>query len=162
MSDLAVGRAVTLRRATDADRDFLLALYGSTRQEELAQVVWPDGEREAFLALQFDLQDRQYRAHATDASFDVVEVDGRPAGRLTVDRRPDDVRVVDIALLPEHRGLGIGGRLLRGVLEEARASRRTVSLHVDLHSRAGSLYTRLGFVPVADDGVRRLMVWRAS
>ena len=58
--------------------------------------------------MQFDAQDTEYRRANPDGSFDVIEVDGRPAGRLYVDRRPGDLRIVDIALLPEFRGRGIG------------------------------------------------------
>ena len=95
---------VTLRPATDADREFLVDVYGSTRDEELSQIEWAPGHREAFVRMQFDAQDADYRKHNPDGAFDVIEVDGRPAGRLYVDRRPGDIRIVDIALLPEFRG----------------------------------------------------------
>jgi ribosomal protein S18 acetylase RimI-like enzyme len=153
---------VALRPATDADRDFLLALYASTRDEELSQVAWPEGQREAFVQMQFDLQDQQYRGNNPDGSFDVVEVDGQRAGRLYVDRRDDDIRIVDVALLPAFRGSGIGRRLISEVLDEARASGRTVSIHVEVHNRAARLYERLGFVAVSERGVYRLMEWSAE
>jgi ribosomal protein S18 acetylase RimI-like enzyme len=152
---------VALRPATQADREFLIGVYGSVRAEELVQVAWTDTQQDAFVRMQFDVQDRQYRAANPDASFDVVEVDGRPAGRLYVDRRVDDIRIVEIALLPELRGRGIGSRLIRGLLDEAADSGRRVSLHVEVHNRAADLYTRLGFVPVAERGVHRLMEWKA-
>jgi ribosomal protein S18 acetylase RimI-like enzyme len=152
---------VALRPATDADRAFLLALYASTRDDELSQVAWPEGQREAFVQMQFDLQDTQYRRNNPEGTFDVVEIDGTPAGRLYVDRRADDIRIVDIALLPEFRGDGIGSRLIGEVLAEARASGRTVSIHVEVHNPAARLYERLGFVAVSEQGVYRLMAWRA-
>ena len=150
---------VALRPATNADREFLVGVYSSTRADELAQVAWTDARREAFLRMQFDLQDRQYRATNPDASFDVVEIDGRAAGRLYVDRRVDDIRIVDIALLPEFRGAGIGTRLVAGVLDEAAASRRSVSIHVEVHNPAARLYARLGFVAFAEHGLYRRMEW---
>jgi ribosomal protein S18 acetylase RimI-like enzyme len=153
--------AVSLRPVTDADREFLLTLYGSIRDEELSQVAWVEGQREAFLRMQFDLQDTQYRVDNPEGSFDVIEIGGRRAGRLYVDRRVDEIRIVDIALLPEFRGVGVGGRLIGGILDEARGSRRKASIHVEIHNRAMSLYTRLGFAPVAEHGVYRLMEWRA-
>jgi ribosomal protein S18 acetylase RimI-like enzyme len=154
--------AVTLRPATDADRAHLLAVYASTREEELAQVAWAEGQREAFVQLQFDLQDTQYRRNNPEGTFDVVEVDGRPAGRLYVDRRADDIRIVDVALLPAFRGAGIGQRLVEGVLAEARATDRRVSIHVEVHNPAARLYERLGFVAVSERGVYRLMEWSAT
>lgn len=151
---------VVLRQVVDADHEFLVDLYGSTRAAELDQVPWEPGQREAFVRMQFGLQDRQYREHNPHGTFDVIEVDGRPVGRLYVDRRPADIRVVDLALLPEHRGRGIGTALLEGVLREAAESGRTASIHVEVTNRAAALYERLGFEVVADLGVYRLMEWR--
>jgi ribosomal protein S18 acetylase RimI-like enzyme len=152
---------VTLRPVTDEDREFLVGVYGSTRAEELALVDWPDGLWEAFVRMQFDAQDTSYRAQNPAGSFDVIEVDGLSVGRLYVDRRPDDIRIVDISLLPESRGSGIGTHLVTRLLEEAAAAGRSVSIHVEIHNRAAALYARLGFVHVAERGVHRRMEWRA-
>lgn len=151
--------AVSLRCATDDDRDFLVCVYGSTREAELDQVDWAPGQREAFVRMQFDAQDREYRRHNPHGAFDVIEVDGRPAGRLYVDRRPGDLRIVDIALLPEFRGQGAGRRLLTELQGQAAAEGRIVSIHVEAHNRAAELYERLGFVLAEDLGVYRRMEW---
>jgi ribosomal protein S18 acetylase RimI-like enzyme len=111
--------------------------------------------------MQFDAQDVQYRQHNPEGAFDVIEVDGRPAGRLYVDRRPTDIRIVDIALLPEFRGVGTGRLLIRRLQDEAAATGRTVSIHVEVHNRAAALYRRLGFVVAAELGVYRRMEWTA-
>jgi ribosomal protein S18 acetylase RimI-like enzyme len=151
--------AVTLRPATEADRDHLLAVYASSRAEELDQVAWPPGAREAFVEQQFTAQDHEYHRLNPQGSFDVIEVDGVPAGRLYVDRRPGDLRIVDIALLPAYRGRGIGARLVRGLQEAAVEEGRIVSIHVELSNRAATLYERLGFVLAQDLGVYRRMEW---
>jgi ribosomal protein S18 acetylase RimI-like enzyme len=153
---------VALRPVTDDDRDFLVRVYGSTRDEELSQVEWVEGQREAFVRMQFDAQDREYRKHNPNGSFDVIEVDGRLAGRLYVDRRPGDIRIVDISLLPEFRGAGIGKRLIEQLMDEAAASGRILSIHVEIHNRAAQLYQRLGFVVAADLGVYRRMEWSSA
>lgn len=158
---LAAGEVV-LRRTSSDDRDFLLGVYAATREEELSQVAWAPGQREAFVRSQFDLQDGEYRRHNPRGSFDVIEVGGRPAGRLYVDRRPDDLRIVDIALLPEFRGSGVGGGLIATLQGEAAATGRIVSIHVERGNPAARLYARLGFVEVAELGVYRRMEWRAS
>lgn len=152
---------VTLRPATPQDRAFLREVYASTRDDEPADAGWPAEQRETSVQVQFDLQDRQFRSSNPRGSFDVVEVDGRRAGRLYVDRRLDDIRIIDIALLPAYRGAGIGSRLISTVLEEARMSGRSASLHVEVHDPAARLYRRLGFAMVADLGLYRLMEWRA-
>lgn len=153
---------VALRPVTAADQDDLVALYAAGRAEELDQVAWAPGQREAFVRMQHDARERHYRTVNPEATFDVIEVGGRLAGRLTVDRRPEDIRIVDLALLPSYRGRGIGGALLTRVLAEATATGRTASIHVEVHNPARRLYARLGFRPVEDRGVYLLMRWTAS
>lgn len=152
---------IALRPVTDADREFLVECYGATRAEELAQVQWSEAERDAFIRMQFEAQDTHYRQHYDDITFDVVEVEGRAAGRLYVDRRVDDIRIVDVSLLPEFRGAGIGSALIEGILLEASGSGRTASIHVEMFNRARTLYDRLGFREIAEHGVYRLLEWAA-
>jgi ribosomal protein S18 acetylase RimI-like enzyme len=128
-------------------------VYASTRAEELAVVPWDDAQKEAFLRSQFEAQDAWYREHYADASFDVILVDGQPAGRLYVLRRDAEIRIVDIALLPEYRGNGIGTTLLRDLLAEADAAGKRVTIHVERFNPALRLYERLGFCIAEDKGV---------
>lgn len=150
---------VTLRPITDDDLPFLNDVYASTRQEELAPVPWSEAEKEAFLRMQFDAQHRHYAEHYPNASFDVILVDGAAAGRLYVDRRETEIRIVDIALLPAFRQRGIGTRLLTGLLDEGARSGRPVGIHVERFNPALRLYQRLGFVPIEDREVYLLMRW---
>lgn len=156
------GLSVTLRPAGPDDREFLLRAYAGTRADELRAVPWPDAVKEAFVRQQFEAQDRHYRAHYTGASFDVIEVDGVPAGRFYVLRGPAGIRVMDIVLLPEHRGRGLGERLLRGVLDEAASAGVPVTIHVEKTNRARRLYERLGFRDAEDRGAYLLMEWRGD
>jgi GNAT superfamily N-acetyltransferase len=121
---------VTLRTASAGDRDFLVRVYASTREQELAAVPFTPAERAAFLEHQFTAQSAHYEREGNGSSFDIVLVDGEPAGRLIVGRWEREVRIVDIALLPEHRGHGVGGRLLREVLGEAAERGVVASIHV--------------------------------
>jgi ribosomal protein S18 acetylase RimI-like enzyme len=148
-----------LRPATEADRAFLVDLYASTRADELALVDWDDATKRAFIEHQFSAQDHHYREHYLGATFDVIEVDGRPAGRLYVHRGEDDIRIMDIALSPAFRGRGIGTGLLKELMAEARSSGRSLSIHVEQQNPARSLYERLGFAPVGEHGVYLLMRW---
>ena len=128
-------------------------MYASTRAEELAVVPWDDAQKDAFLRSQFAAQDAWWRENYADASFDVVVVDGEPAGRLYVHRGPSEIRIVDIALLPEHRGKGIGTALLSDLLSEADAAGKSVTIHVERLNPALRLYERLGFSVAEDKGV---------
>jgi ribosomal protein S18 acetylase RimI-like enzyme len=148
---------VRLRPVTDADRPFLLELYAGVRAPELALVPWDEATKRAFVAQQFAAQDAHYRAHYPGATLDVVEVGGAPAGRLYVHRGEHDVRIMDIALAPEHRGRGIGTALLRALIAEAGA--RTLSIHVEAGNPARRLYERLGFRPAGEHGVYLLLTY---
>jgi ribosomal protein S18 acetylase RimI-like enzyme len=152
--------SVTLRPAAPADRDFLCALYASTRQDELAAWGWDAAQRELFLAMQFRAQQQHYAAAWPHAADRIICLGGAPVGRLLVAREPAEIRLVDIALLPAHRGAGIGARLIGGLLAEAARDGRPVRLHVARDNRARRLYERLGFTPAADDGIYLLMECR--
>jgi ribosomal protein S18 acetylase RimI-like enzyme len=103
--------------------------------------------------MQFDAQRAWYGEHYADASFDVVLVDGEPAGRLYVHRGEREIRIVDIALLPEHRGGGVGTSLLRSLIAEADEAGKSLTIHVERLNPALRLYERLGFALAEDKGV---------
>jgi ribosomal protein S18 acetylase RimI-like enzyme len=146
-----------LRSVADADRAFLIDVYASVREDELAHLPWDEAIRRAFVEQQFAAQDAHYRAHYPGATLDVIEVDGEPAGRLYVHRGPRDIRIMDIALAPGFRGRGIGGALLRSLIDEASASGRKLSIHVEVNNPARRLYERLGFGVAEDKGVYLLL-----
>lgn len=150
---------VSLRPRREDDLAFLARLYGSTRADEMAQLSWSMEEKNAFLTMQFEAQTRHYDEHFADAEFLLIERDNEPIGRLYLQRREDEIRIVDIALLPDHRQRGIGGRLLRRVLEEAADSGRVVRIHVECNNPALGMYEHLGFRLVDDLGVYHLMEW---
>ena len=154
--------SVACRHSRETDSEFIYAVYASTRIEELAQVSWTSEERERFLRQQFQAQDHTYRNNYPGAEFLIIVVDAADAGRLYVHRRPDEIRIMDVALLPGFRGQGIGTYLLKEFLREGETSSRSVTIHVEAFSPALRLYQRLGFGQVAENGVYCLMEWRPS
>jgi ribosomal protein S18 acetylase RimI-like enzyme len=153
---------VALRPVRPGDEELLFRVYASAREDELTVVPWDEAQKEAFLRAQFDAQARWYREHYDGASFEVILVDGEPAGRLYVYRGEAEIRVVDIALLPDRRGAGVGGSLLRDLLAEADAAGRRVTIHVERLNPALRLYERLGFTVAEDKGVFLLLEWRPA
>ena len=135
-------------------------VYASTREEELALVNWDGAQKDAFLRMQFDAQRAYYGEQFRDAQFLVIERDGRSIGRLYIDRRDDEIKIIDIALVPEERNAGVGSGLLRDILDEAGRNGRPVRIHVERFNKALGLYQRLGFSPVEEQGVYFLMEWR--
>jgi ribosomal protein S18 acetylase RimI-like enzyme len=147
---------VTLRAAAPVDRDFLFRVYASTRHD-LAPLPWPPEVKESLLRQQFEARARDYEARFGDVHPAIVVRDGQPVGQLWVHRTRDEVRMLDVALLPEHRGAGVGTRLITDLIAEARARKLPVRLHVLVDSPARRLYERLGFYPVGEAGVYQQM-----
>jgi ribosomal protein S18 acetylase RimI-like enzyme len=154
--------SLALRPVTAPDRPLLVDLYAETRAAELALTPWSSEQRRAFVEMQFTAQDGDYRRRFANASFDVILANGRPVGRLYVDRRADSIHILDVIVAPEERGQGIGTGLLRELMDEAAATGRRVSLYVDTLSRARAWYDRLGFVPGDEPGMYLFMTWERS
>jgi ribosomal protein S18 acetylase RimI-like enzyme len=153
-------RGFALRPETEADVPFLRQLYISTRREEFALVAdWTEAQKIAFLESQFAAQRSHYLIHYASAAFDVLEARGVPAGRLYLDRRADTLLIVDIALLPQWCGRGIGTALLEAMFAEARLAGKGVTISVEKFNPAQRLYRRLGFREYAEDDVYWFMHW---
>ena len=154
--------ALRLRPVTPEDVSFLAGVYASTRAEELAVTGWSDEEKTIFCRRQFDAQTAHYREHYPGAALQIVERDGVSIGRLYVAPWEREIRIMDIALLPEHRGAGIGTKLLRDLQAEARVAGKSLTIHVERFNPALRLYERLGFKQVEDKGVYLLMKWEGN
>jgi ribosomal protein S18 acetylase RimI-like enzyme len=161
--ELPGGGVVSLRPVAPDDEQFLLAVYASTRADELAQVAWSAEQKAAFVRMQFDAQRREYAARYPDAEYDVILLDARPVGRLWIGRDVEQIRLLDIALLPEAQNRGAGGALVRRLIEEARASgKRLRHMVFVLNPDAQRFYERLGFRVFEEIGAYRHMEWRAD
>lgn len=149
-----------LRGETDDDIPFLMRLYASTREQELAPIPWNAEQKHAFLASQFQAQRYHYRTQIPGCIFDVIEHHGVPAGRLYLEARRSQFYIVDIALLSEWRGKGVGTAILEALKAAGRASDKGVGIMVEKFNPALRLYRRLGFADVADHEVYLEMEWR--
>ena len=150
----------TLRPITDEDRVFLKKVFDSAWQRALAGSNWPPDVQQQVLAHQFEAQDSSYRKDYPDASYDVIEIDGTPAGRIYVDRRKDEICLMEMSLLPKYRNQKIGTALIEELLEEAAKTGKTVVLHVEhWNPEARRLYERLGFEMEEDIGTHWRMRW---
>jgi GNAT superfamily N-acetyltransferase len=154
--------SITLRPIQPEDMAFLYEVYASTRQEEMAMVEWDEAQQTAFLQMQFAAQHQYYQENYTDAVFLVILLDNRPVGRLYVARWAEEIRLMDVALLPAYRGAGIGSGLLRALMAEATQAGKPLRIHVEKQNPALRLYERLGFRPIVDRGVYWFLEWSSS
>jgi len=158
---VVIGSSMTidLRIVEASDEDFLYSVYAGTRADEMARVDWNVEQQEAFLRMQFRAQTQFYVENYPGAEFQVIMLNDQLAGRLYIHKREAEIRIMDIALLPEFRGQGIGSRLLSNILEEGKNLNLPVTIHVEQFNPAMRLYRRMGFRPKEDKGVYLLMEW---
>jgi GNAT superfamily N-acetyltransferase len=154
--------SITLREVTAEDEAFLLKVYASTRALELSLVPWSDEQREAFLRFQFDAQHSHYRTQYPEASYQIIFNNTERVGRLYVLRDTAEIRILDITILPQRRNAGIGTLLIRDLLTEAEQTGKPVSIWVEQFNPSQTLFQRLGFSAIQEDGYNYLMQWRPN
>ena len=148
---------ITARRIAEHDLGFLRRLHASTRAEELAATHWPPDMQQRFLAQQFELQHRHYQVYFAEGEFLLLLWEEQPIGRLYWHAQAGQATLVEISLLPAHRGQGLGSALLSVLAAQADLEGQSIDLHVDPTSPARRLYERFGFTPVAPrDGRLRM------
>ena len=151
-----------LRPVQEEDEALLLEIYASTRADEMALVPWDAAQKQSFVQMQFSAQQKHYRAYFPHATHDMILVEGQPVGRLYVDRREAEIRILDMTLLPQARGRGIGILIVQDLMKEAAYRNQSLSIYVESFNRSLGLFQRLGFVKTEENGASWLMVWRAG
>lgn len=163
---------IHLRPIVATDEAFLRALYAEVRSQELEVTGWSDEQKWQFCNMQFDAQDRHYRAQYPDGEFHLIEqfgIEKAEAEAIAIGRMycardvaaREDV-LIEMAIVAGARGRGIGSALIKSMLERAAASGHCVSLQVEPQNPARRLYARFGFVTVAGDEIREQMRWQPA
>lgn len=159
LPEALLSTGLALRPETDDDLPFLMQVFASTRADELALVPWTQDQKDAFLVHQFGAQRYHYRTYFPDAAFDVLERNGRAIGRLYVDERQTRIHIVDIALMPESRGGGVGTALLSAIQDYAATRGKGVDIFVERMNPAKTLYDRMGFKVIREEEIYLEMDW---
>lgn len=150
---------ISLRPFQADDEAFLFRLYCDTRAKEMADWGWNDSQQQAFLSMQFRARNLAYSTYPNIKHSIILNSD-QPIGRLLVSRKDDELRLVDIALLGEACGQGIGAKLISDLFELAVRESKPVRLHVEKSNPAFRLYQRLGFQILENTGTQFFMEWR--
>ena len=153
---MAAGK-ITLRPVQDSDDEFLLKVYGSTREQELAQVPWTAEQKQQFVRMQWEAQKNHYAAQHPHATHEIICLESGAAGRLYLDRSGEKFHILDITLLPEHRNRGTGSFLLGQIMAEAKEAGKPVSIYVETFNPSLQLFQRLGFTPIQEQGFHLLL-----
>src|ERR1044071_5136859 len=109
---------IGLRPIGPEDEAFLFEVYASTRAEEMKLVPWSEAQQQEFLRMQFTAQHKHYQTEYPDAEYQIILLNNRLVGRLYVDRRAAEIRILDVTLLPEYRNRGIGTPLIQALITE--------------------------------------------
>jgi ribosomal protein S18 acetylase RimI-like enzyme len=160
MSDSQLSRSITTRPVTLDDERFLLQVYKSSRGDDLRGLGWDEDRIGEFLEMQYEAQRKFFENDYQNATDEVVLFDSKPAGRLIVERRENEIRCVDLGLLPAYRNRGLGTMLIRNLQEEATAANKSLRLQVIRFSRAVRLFERLGFIRTSETGTHFQMEWQ--
>lgn len=152
------GANVVLRPEKQADLPFLRKLYATSRVDVTFSGL-PEQEKQHFIRMQFDAQRKHYRTYYSDTDFLIIEEKGRPIGRLYLSQMAEEIRVMDITLMPSHRGKGIGGSLLRSVQDDAKLKGLAVTLHAEKLGNMAEYYKRFGFEVVGELDNHFFMKW---
>ncbi|WP_144394698.1 GNAT family N-acetyltransferase [Pleionea sediminis] len=161
MTDKKWIQKLSLRKFSSDDIPFMRDLYGSTRESELAMTNFTLEEKKQFIDQQFHAQLTHYTQHYNSDAFFIIELEQQPIGRLFIDYWDNEIRIVDIALMPDYRNMGLGTHYFQQLFDEARQTNRSVTIHVEHNNPAKKLYERLGFdLKTKTNDIYLLMEWR--
>jgi ribosomal protein S18 acetylase RimI-like enzyme len=143
---------ITLRPVEEKDDLFIESVYRSTREEELSYTNWSELQKKAFISMQSTAQLAEYKTKFPGAAFRVIVCKKKDAGRFYTWENENEIRLIDITVLPAFRGQGIGSFLLGELIKRSDQLQKKISLHVDPANPVLQLYRRLGFIQIKNNG----------
>jgi ribosomal protein S18 acetylase RimI-like enzyme len=126
---------ITLRPATSDDFEFVFRLNEINMRSYVEKMRGWNEEEER----------REMKRKFHPGHDQIILVKGEQAGIFGVEERPKSYFLRHIELLPQFQGKGIGSKLIRSLLDEARKKQVPVRLTVLKQNPAFRLYKRLGF-----------------
>ncbi|MGB7976161.1 MAG: GNAT family N-acetyltransferase [Roseiarcus sp.] len=155
---------LTLRLARDNADDvaFLFALFAATRSPEMEVMPIDAKAKDFLLRAQYRSMTETYRREYPNARWEVVEIEGEPAGLLVTDVGSACVTYVDIAILPHVQRRGLARRVMLKALEEPRLLGLPARVSVLMHNVASlRLCERVGFVRAEESPPFVRLEWTA-
>ena len=148
---------ITFKNVEDKDQQFIEMVYRSTREKELSLTNWPEDQKHRFIIMQSIAQLAEYKKNYKDAVYKIIRYKNKSAGRLYLWESNREIRIIDISLLPEFQGKGIGGKVLSDIIKSAKQQNKIVSLTVFHDNPVKKLYERLGFKKISHNNNREYM-----
>ncbi|SVD59226.1 uncharacterized protein METZ01_LOCUS412080 [marine metagenome] len=140
----------TLERATDADRDWLFALYETTMRGIIDDAVgWNDHAQQ----IRFD---ESYRV----SQFELVIQNEVRVGALYRAAHQNRLHISLILILPPHQGRSLGTHIIENSQPHCLEQDSTLTLSTFKNNPALRLYQRLGFEVTGEDEHFFDMTWK--
>ena len=109
-----------------------------------------------------DRQDTLFDGDFSPANQQIVQVEARDVGVISVTRRPPELFLDNIQVVPDYQGQGLGTALISDLQDRARTEDVALALRVNLRNRARLLYKRLGFVITGQSDTHYYLRWSAN
>ena len=154
---MKISQMVSFRKIKASDLLFIEKVFRSTREKELESTNWSEQQKHAFVVMQSMAQEADYKKNFPDALFEIILFNKKPAGRVYTNETGNEIQLIDISLLPEYRGKGIGTVILSGLIKRSEDKQIPVTLHVLPDNPALNLYQRMGFKHIGDSGLHWLL-----
>ncbi|MEK6409224.1 MAG: GNAT family N-acetyltransferase [Acidobacteriota bacterium] len=153
--------AVTRRPAVCEDEAFLYELYCSTRSHDLGTAELELQQLGPILRMQFLGQRQQYAVDFPDADHQIILLNGEPVGRSIVERTAEQILIVDLAILSQHTGAGIGTMVVKELQHEARDAAKPLRITVEKSHPALGHWERMGFKKIEETQINFFLEWVA-
>ena len=153
----------TFRPVNDNDIDFLLELYATTRSDIQQLIDWSPAQKANFIRMQFEAQHLHYKTHFPNTRFSVIlDSDDRRIGRYYLCLATNEVRVIDIAILPAHQRQRIGSAIITETMEKSRVAKLPLRLHVEKTNPALNWYLQMGFNEIEETDYTLHLEWEPT
>ena len=146
-------RNLTLRVASDNDRNFVEEVYFETQRWLIERLFGWRGD---------DLEKRKFAQVYDQANSRIISTDGVDVGWLTVVRNEDAWELEGIYLRVSHQRKGLGTDLIRQLLDDATLASVPLRLSTAKINPARYLYARMGFQEVYEDEFKVYMEGKAG
>lgn len=93
--------------------------------------------------------------------FQIIEISGKISGFVQTYEHDDTVELVEIHLIPEMQGKGIGSHIINSILEKAKSESKIVRLGCFKENHgAKKLYLKLGFIQTEQTDTHCIFVYK--
>lgn len=146
-----------LRTADDGDEIFLRGLFNDVKSAEFGNAGIPGPQLALLLDMQYRARNESYAREHPDMLCRIISSGDQRVGSIFTRTDAEALHLIDISILANMRGQGIGTAVMEYLKTEA--NRITLNVFTG-NSDARRLYERLGFGVLGGDSMYLEMEWK--